>query len=94
MLYSIYFASADKSICNDHSKILVSQSHPSLSLKVACYSFPKKNMKILKSLKFKQQDVCSEVFVTAVDVKSNFTKQINANQGKMLNIETELLEGD
>ena len=45
-------------------------------------------------MKLKQQDVSSEVLVTAIDVKCNFTEQINANQGKMLNIVTELLEGD
>ena len=44
-------------------------------------------------MKLKQQDVSSEVLVTAINVKCNFTKQINANQGKMLNIVTELLEG-
>ena len=42
-------------------------------LKVAYYSFPKKKIKILKSAKLKQQDVSSEVLVTASDVKCNFT---------------------
>ena len=42
-------------------------------LKVAYYSFPKKNIKILKSVTLKQQDVSSEVLVTAIDVKCNFT---------------------
>ena len=32
------------------------------------------------------------MLVTAIDVKCNFTEQINANQGKMLHIVTELLE--
>ena len=50
---------------------------------MAYYSFPKKKIK----------ELSSEVLVTAIDVKCNFTEQINANQGKMLNIVTELLEG-
>ena len=62
-------------------------------LKVAYYSFPKKKIKVLESVKLKQQEVSEEVLVTAIDVKCNFTEQINANQGKMLNIVTELLEG-
>ena len=62
-------------------------------LKVAYYSFPKKKIKVLESVKLKQQEVSSEVLVTAIDVKCSFTEQINANQGKMLNIVTELLEG-
>ena len=37
-------------------------------LKVAYYSFPKKKNKTLKSVKFKQQDVSSEVLVTAFDL--------------------------
>ena len=57
--------------------------------KVAYYSFPKKKIKVLESVKLKQQEVSSEVSVTAID----FTEQINANQAKMLNIVTELLEG-
>ena len=61
---------------------------------MAYYSFPKKKIKVLESVKLKQQEVSSEVLVTAIDVKCNFTEQINANQGKMLNIVTELLEGD
>ena len=61
---------------------------------MAYYSFPKEKINILKSVKLKQQDVSSEVLVTAIDVKCNFTKQINANQGKMLNKVTELLEAD
>ena len=60
---------------------------------MAYYSFPKKKIKVLESVKLKQQEVSSEVLVTAIDVKCNFTEQINANQGKMLNIVTELLEG-
>ena len=55
---------------------------------MAYYSFPKIN--VLESVKFKLQEVSSEVLVTAIDVKC---KQINANQGKMPNIVTELLEG-
>ena len=55
-------------------------------LKVAYYSFPKKKIKVLESVKLKQQEVSSEVLVTAIE-------QINANQGKMLNKVTELLEG-
>ena len=63
-------------------------------IKVAYYSFPKKKIKLLESVKLKQQEVSSEVLVTAIVVKCNFTEQINANQGKMLNIVTELLEGE
>ena len=40
---------------------------------VAHYSFAKKKIKILKSLKLKQQDVSSEILVTVIDVKCNFT---------------------
>ena len=43
-------------------------------------------------MKQKQQDVSSEVLVTAIDVKCNFSSQMNANQWKMLNTVTELLE--
>ena len=60
---------------------------------MAYYSFPKKKIKVLESVKLKQQAVSSEVLVTAIDAKCNFTEQINGNQGKMLNIVTELLEG-
>ena len=61
---------------------------------MANYSFPKKKIKVLESVKLnEQQEISSEVLVTAIDVKCNFTEQINANQGKMLNIVTELLEG-
>ena len=42
-------------------------------LKVAYYSYPKKNIKILKSVKLKHNDVSCEVLVTAIDVKCNFT---------------------
>ena len=41
--------------------------------KVAYYSFPKKKIKIWKSVKLKQRDFSSEVLVTAIDVKGNFT---------------------
>ena len=52
---------------------------------MAYRSFPKKKIKIfLKSMKLKQQDVSSEVLATAIDVKCNLIKQINANQGEML----------
>ena len=61
---------------------------------MAYYNFPKKKIKVLESVKLKQQEVSSEVLVTAIDVKCNFTEQINAIQGKMLNIVTKLLEGD
>ena len=44
-------------------------------------------------MKQKQQDVSSEVIVTAIDVKCNFTSQMNANQWKILNTVTELLQG-
>ena len=37
--------------------------------------------------------ISCEVLVTAIDVKCNFTKQINTNQGKTLNIVTDFLEG-
>ena len=40
-------------------------------------------------MKPKQQDTPPEVIVTAIDVKCNFTSQMN----EMLNIVTELLEG-
>ena len=60
---------------------------------MAYYSFPKKKIKVLESVKLKQQEVSSEVLVTAIDVKCNFTEQINANQGKMLNVVTEFLDG-
>ena len=46
--------------------------------KVAYYSFPKKKIKVLESVKLKQQEVSSEVLITAIDVKCNFTEQINA----------------
>ena len=45
-------------------------------------------------MNLKQHDVSFKVLVTAIDVKCNFTLQIIANQGKMLNIVTKLLEGD
>ena len=65
---------------------------------MAYYSFPKKKIKVFESVKLKQQEVSSEVLVTAIDVKCNFPEQINANQGikeeAILNIVTELLEGD
>ena len=60
---------------------------------MANYSFSKKKIKVLESVKLKQQEVSSEVLVTAIDAKCNFTEQINANQGKMLNIVIELLGG-
>ena len=60
---------------------------------MAYYIFPKKKVNILKYEKSKQQDVSSEVFVTTIDVKCNFTTKINANQRKMPNIVTKLLEG-
>ena len=41
--------------------------------KVAYYSFPKKKIKILKSVKLKQQDVSCDLLVTAIDVKCSFT---------------------
>ena len=43
---------------------------------MAYYSVPKKKVKVLESVKLKQQDVSSEVLVTAIDVKCNFTEQI------------------
>ena len=49
---------------------------------MANYSFPKKKIKVLESVKLKQQEVSEEVIVTAIDVKCNFTEQINANQGR------------
>ena len=51
-------------------------------------------IKILKSVKLKQQDISSEVLVVAIDVKCKFLKQINSNQGKMLNIVAELVKGE
>ena len=44
-------------------------------------------------MKEKQQDTSSEVLVTEINVKCNFTSQMNANQWKMLNIVTKLFEG-
>ena len=60
---------------------------------MAYYSFLKRNIKILKSVKLKEQDVSSTVLVTAIVVKCDFNLQINANHGEMLNIVTELLDG-
>ena len=40
---------------------------------MAYYGFVKEKIKILKCVKLKQQDVSSEVLVTAIDVKCNFT---------------------
>ena len=42
-------------------------SNPSNQFKVAHHSFPKKKIKILKSVKLKQQDVSSEVLLTPID---------------------------
>ena len=42
-------------------------------VKVVYYSFLREKIKILKSVKLKQQDVSSDVLVTAIDVKCNFT---------------------
>ena len=39
---------------------------------LAYHSFLKKKIKILKSVKWKQRDVSSDVLVTAIDVKCNF----------------------
>ena len=50
--------------------------------------FLKRNIKILKSVKLKEQDVSSKVLVTAIVVKCDFTLQVNANHGEMLNIVT------
>ena len=47
------------------------------NFKVAYYSILMKEISILKSVKLKQQDISSEVLVTAIDVKCNFTE----NQG-------------
>ena len=44
----------------------------------------KKKIKILKSVKWKQQDVSSDVLVTAIDVKCIFAYRINAKQGKII----------
>lgn len=60
---------------------------------MAPYRFPKKKIKTPKYVKLKLHDVSSEVSITAIDEKCNFTKQINANQGKMLNMVTELQRG-
>ena len=63
-------------------------------VKVSFYSLPKTKIKIfLKPVKLKQQDVSSEVLTTAIDVKYNSSYLMNANQGKMQNIVTKLLEG-
>ena len=53
---------------------------------MAYYSFLKRNIKILKSVKLKEQDVSSKVLVTAIVVKCDFTLQINANHGEMMEI--------
>ena len=50
-------------------------------------------IRISKSVKLKQEDVYSEVLVTGIDVKCNFTSKTNENLRKMLNIATKLLEG-
>ena len=45
---------------------------PDIKVCYMYYSFPKKKIKILISAKLKQQDVSSEVFVTAIDKICNF----------------------
>ena len=52
----------------NHERIRFGQWLILLSFQVACYSFPKKKIKILRSVKLKQQDFSSEVFVNAVEV--------------------------
>ena len=47
-------------------------AHVTNRLKAPYHSFPKKKIKILKSVKLKEQDVSSEVLVTAIEVKCNF----------------------
>ena len=49
---------------------------------MAYYSFPKKEIKILKFVKLKQQDFSSEVLDTAIYAKCNFTQQIMQIRGK------------
>ena len=39
-------------------------------VKVAYYSFPKKKIKVLESVKLKQREVSSKVLVTAIDLFS------------------------
>ena len=39
------------------------------AVKAAYYSFPKKKINILKSVKLKQQDISPDVLVTAIDEK-------------------------
>jgi len=65
-----------------------------VSLKVAYYSFQKKKIKILKSVKLKQQLVSTEVLVTAVDVKHKFTLKTEFKSRKKINTVTELLAED
>ena len=63
-----------------------------VSIEGGLLQFQRKKIKILKPVKLQQQSISSGVLVTAIDVNCNFTEQINANPGKMLNTVTELLE--
>ena len=51
------------------------RDHKVYFVKVDYYSFPKKKITIFETCEINQQDVTSEVLVTAVDVKCNFTQQ-------------------
>ena len=53
---------------------------------MAYYSFPKKKIKFLKSVKFKQQDVSSEVLITAADSGEMLSDKFFAN-GKNVNFD-------
>ena len=56
-----------------------------VSIEGGLLQFQRKKIKILKPVKLQQQNISSGVLVTAIDVNCNFTEQINANPGKMLN---------
>ena len=55
--------------------VVVVGSLSNREFKVANYSFPKKKIKVLECVKLKQQEVSSEVLVTAIDVKGNFSEK-------------------
>ena len=59
--------------CCGAREILIDIGRAGNSSKVAYYTFLEKKIKILKSVKLKLQDVSSEVLVSAVEVKCNFT---------------------
>ena len=56
-----------------HGKSTECRSNQGDQIKVAYNSFPKKKDLDFESVKFKQQDVFSEVLDTAINAKCNFT---------------------